>query len=169
MESAGVLESIAEVAIALAGFGGIAAGLGYRARGTWSRDDQLRLMLLAWAGLSVVFACFIPHVAHHLGSTTTWRTTSVLFFLILLATLLYQLWFSRMWEGLPAEYSRIAALLTFTAQIVALILLSFAALGYAEAREFGFYLAAVLLTLFQASLYFVRLLATSFRRSEPAA
>ena len=44
MESASVLESIAVVAIAFAGFGGIAAGLGYRARGTWSPDDQMRLI-----------------------------------------------------------------------------------------------------------------------------
>ena len=33
MESADILQGIAEVAIGLAGFAGIAAGLGYRARG----------------------------------------------------------------------------------------------------------------------------------------
>lgn len=68
MESGSILESIAEVAIALAGFGGIAAGLGYRARGDWSLHDQRRLAWLATFGLVVAFSCFLPAVAHHLGS-----------------------------------------------------------------------------------------------------
>ena len=167
MESASVLESIAEIAIALAGFGGIAAGLGYRARGTWSPDDQLRLILLALMGLTVVFGCFLPYVTHHLGSTAPWRMASALFLLVPAFTTLYMIWFIR--RGLPAGYSRIATWLVAIAQNAALVLLLTAALGYAGPREFGFYLSAVLLTLFQASLFFVRLLVASFRSSEPAA
>ena len=114
VESASVLESIAEVAIALAGFGGIAAGLGYRTRGSWSGDDQVRLMLLASAGLAVVFACFLPYVTHHLGSSAPWRLAGALFLVVALFGLLYQVWFLRrrlMQFGsrrLPAAYSRIA-------------------------------------------------------------
>ena len=175
VESASVLESIAEVAIALAGFGGIAAGLGYRARGSWSRDDQLRLMLLASAGLAVVFACFLPYVTYHLGSSAPWRLAGALFLVVVLFGLLYQVWFFRRRitqfgnRILPAAYSRIASWLVFTTQIVALALLFAVVLGYAGPREFGFYLSAVLLLLVQAALFFVRLLITSFRTSEPAA
>jgi hypothetical protein len=167
VESASILESIAEVAIALAGFGGIAAGLGYRARGTWSSDDQLRLMLMAGTGLAVVFACFLPYVTHHLGASSPWRMASALFLLFPASTLLYQLWVFR--RGLPAGFSRLASWLVAIAQLVAVGLLLTAALGHAGSREFGFYLSAILLALFNASVLFVRLLATSFRRDEPAA
>ena len=161
MESTSVLESIAEVAIALAGFGGIAAGLGYRSRGTWSSDDQLRLMLLAGTGLAVVFACFLPYVTQNLGSAAPWRAASAVFLPFPLSTLLYTIWFFR--RGLPAAYSRFATWLVVGSQVIVLGLLFSVALGYASPREFGFYLSASLLILFQASVFFVRLLATSFR------
>jgi hypothetical protein len=166
LESTSILESIAEVAIALAGFGGIAAGLGYRARGTWSPDDQFRLMMLAGAALAVVFACFVPYVAHQLGSPAPWRMASAILLLLPASALLYGAWFLR--RGLPAGYSRIASWVVVIAHILALALLFPAALGYAGARESGFYVTAILLMLFQASLLFLRLLATSFRSSEPA-
>jgi hypothetical protein len=136
VESTSVLESIAEVA--LAGFGGIAAGLGYRARGEWSPEDQLRLIWLAASGLAVVFACFLPYVTHHLGSSTPFRMASALFLPITTFGLLFQVWLNR--RGLPAGYSRIAAWLVFVAQISASALLFTAAFGYAAPREFGFYL-----------------------------
>jgi hypothetical protein len=166
VEAANVLESIAEVAIALAGFGGIAAGIGYRAHGGWSSDDRLRLMLLAGTGLTVVFGCFVPHVLELLGSTSPWRTASALFLLFPAFMFLYQIWFLR--RGLPAGYSRIATLLVIVANFFALALLLIATLGYAEAREAGFYVSAVLLGLFQSSMFFFRLLATSFRSVEPS-
>ena len=167
MESASVLESIAEVGIALAGFGGIAAGLGYRTRGTWSPDDQSRLIVLAAAGLAVVYACYLPYVVHHLGSTTPWRTASTLYLPAPISSLLYIAWTSR--RGLPVGYSRIAVGLVFIAQITASTLLLIAAFGYAGPHVFGFYLCATLLMLLFAAILFVRLLATSFRTSEPTA
>jgi hypothetical protein len=83
------------------------------------------------------------------------------------STLLHQLWFFR--RGLPAGFSRLASRLVAIAQLIALGLLLTAALGHAGPREFGFYSSAILLALFNASVLFVRLLATSFRRDEPAA
>ena len=76
-------------------------------------------------------------------------------------------WMNR--RGVPASYSRIAAGLALITQITAVALLLTAALGYAGPRVFGVYLCAVLLMLLFASLVFVRLLATSFRTSEPTA
>jgi hypothetical protein len=167
VESVSVLESIAEVAIALAGFGGIAAGLGYRARGAWAPDDQLRLMLLALTGLTVVFACFLPHAAYHLGSDPPWRIASALFLPLPILGLF--LTARRTRGGLGTDYSQIAAWLTIATQISATALLLAAALGYADTRQFGLYLSAILLMLLQAGVFFVRLLATSFRSSAPTA
>ena len=167
MESASILESIAEVGVALAGFGGIAAGLGYRTRGTWSPEDQVRLLWLAGYGLAVVFGCYLPYVTYHLGSTTPWRMASTLYLPIPAFGLFYTAWINR--GGVPAGYSRIAMGLVFTAQITASALLLTAALGYAGPRVFGFYLCAILLMLLWAAIIFFRLLATSFRTSEPTA
>ena len=76
MESADILQTIAEIAMGLAGFGGIAAGLGYRARGDWSDDDQVRLMGMADTSLLVVFAALLPFVVHHLSATDPWRVSA---------------------------------------------------------------------------------------------
>lgn len=165
MESGSVLESIAQVAIALAGFGGIAAGLGYRARGHWSRDDQVRLIGLALFGLGVTFACFLPHATHHLRFDTPLRVASAVYLPVTTAGWLFQIWFNR--RGVPVGYSTLAALLNFVAQVAASALLLAVVLGYAGGREFGFYLAAVLLVLLHTSVLFVRLLITSFRSDEP--
>lgn len=165
MELGSVLESIAEVAIALAGFGGIAAGLGYRARGDWSRDDQVRLIGLALFGLAVTFACFLPYAAHHLGSDAPLRVASALYLPVVASGWLFQIWFN--WGGVPIGYSKTAATLNFMAQVAASALLLATALGYAVGREFGFYLSAVLLMLFHTSVLFVRLLITSFRGGQP--
>lgn len=166
MESAGVLESIAEVSIALAGFGGIAAGLGYRARGDWTRDDQVRLIGLALFGLAVAFACFLPVLTSSLGSEAPFRTSSALFIFIPTCGVLFQVWLNR--RGVPPGYSVLASLLNFVALLSASLLLLVILLGWAAEREFGFYLAAVLATLFHTSVVFVRLLITSFGGDKPA-
>jgi hypothetical protein len=116
--------------------------------------------------LVVVFACFLPYVTHHLGAIAPWRVAAAIFLFVPLCTSLYMAWFLR--RGLPPGYSRIATCLVVLADIAALALLFTAALGYAGPRVFGFYLSAVLLELFETSLFFARLIATSFRSSEPA-
>jgi len=166
VESVSVLESIAEVAIALAGFGGIAAGLGYRARGEWTRDDQVRLIGLALFGLAVAFACFVPSLTRSLGAEAPFRTASALFLPIPTAGFLFQIWFNR--RGVPPGYSTLASLLNFVALVSASVLLLIVVFGQPAEREFGFYFAAVLATLFHTSVLFVRLLITSFRRNTPA-
>jgi hypothetical protein len=131
----------------------------------------LRLILLVAFSLAVVFACFLPYVTHYLGSTAPWRMASAFILPFPISVLLYQVWLDRWGTGgySPGGYSRIAAWLLFTTLIASSALLSAATFGYAGPRGFGFYLSAVLITLFQASLVFVRLLITSFRSSEPAA
>ncbi len=166
VESATVLESIAEVAIALAGFGGIAAGLGYRARGDWTRDDQVRLIGLALFGLAVAFACFLPFLARGLGAEAPFRTASALFLPIPTAGFLFQIWFNR--HGVPPGYSKLASLLNFVALVSASVLLLIVVFGQPAEPAFGFYFAAILATLFHTSVLFVRLLITSFRGNTPA-
>ncbi len=161
MESDGVLLSIAEVAIALAGFGGLVTGLGYRARGVWTAADQGRLIVSATISLAVVFGCFVPYVVHHLGVPDPWRVASVVFLPAPMVFFLVQVWVNR--RGVPAEFSKIVAVVVTATHLIAIVLLTIAALGHAAPHGLGFYLAAALAMLFAAAVLFVRLLATSFR------
>ena len=60
MENTQTLETIAEVAIALAGFSGIVAVLGQRSSGKWSPTERVRLRLLLEVSLLAVFLSFLP-------------------------------------------------------------------------------------------------------------
>ena len=70
---------------------------------------------------------------------------------------------------MPAGYSRTAALVIFVASVATASLLIATVASTSPARDFGLYLSAILFQLFQASVYFVRLLFTSFREDLPAA
>ena len=166
MESDGVLLSIAEVAIALAGFGGLVTGLGYRARGTWTSSDRGRLMMSAIISLAVVFGCLIPYVVYRLGVPVPWRIASGVFLPAPLGFFFILAWVNR--RGVPPEFSKIAAVLMTATQLIAVVLLTITALGRAAPHGLGFYLAASLSMLFAAAVLFVRLLATSFRDDAPA-
>jgi len=134
MESADILQGIAEVAIGLAGFAGIAAGLGYRARGSWSEPDRKRLIAVILFALAAIFACFVPYAIYHLGFESPWRIAS----------------FLCLYTPLRAFYSQY--------KIVRYIVI----FGLSGRYEFGIYLTATLLTLAISSFLFYRLLETSF-------
>ena len=167
------LQSIAQVAIALAGFGGIAAGLGYRARGVWSEEDQTRLLGMTISSLIVVFACFVPSAVEHMGSSAPWRISGIPLLVVLVPTCAFSghALVRRLRAGglVPGGYSRLAGSLGMVAQILAIFLLSVLSLGRAAPHELGFYLSSVLFILFLASTLFVRLLIASFRKEDDSA
>ena len=53
---------MAEIAIAIAGFSGVAAVLGRRAEGQWASLDVLRLRVLLRSSFGIVIFCFLPIV-----------------------------------------------------------------------------------------------------------
>ena len=63
MEAEGILTVLAEVAIAIAGFSGIAVALQGRS-GSWSETDKLRFSMLLQVSLSCVFWSLVPIVLH---------------------------------------------------------------------------------------------------------
>lgn len=159
MESAGVLQGIAEVAIGLAGFAGIAAGLGYRARGAWSEPDRMRLIAVILFALGAIFACFCPYAIYHLGYDNPWRIASVLCFYTPVRGLYSQY---KIIRYSPSGYSWPAMWLLCALEISIILLLLVVALGMGGQYDFGFYLTATLLTLAISSFLFYRLLETSF-------
>ena len=175
MESASILQTIAEVAIGLAGFGGIAAGLGYRTRGTWSDQDRTRLLQMVVSSLLVVFACLLPYAVYHLGGQQPWTQSSALLVLAPAWFLFFQ-WRRVFAQARPGRvyvrsgFSAALAGALVLMNLVAMLLFLTSAVGFATpARAFGLYLSAVLLLLLAAAAVFVRLLATSFGPDEPAA
>jgi hypothetical protein len=64
MDPYGILQTIAEIAIAIVGFSGVVAVLGHRGSGKWSDTEIVRLRTLVEPGIVVLFASFLPPVLH---------------------------------------------------------------------------------------------------------
>ncbi len=60
MELQDALTTVAEIAIAIAGFSGVAAVLGRRSDGEWAPLDVLRLRVLLLTSFAIVILCFLP-------------------------------------------------------------------------------------------------------------
>lgn len=161
MESADILQGIAEVAIGLAGFAGIAAGLGYRARGSWSEPDRKRLVAVILFALGAIFACFGPYAIYHLGVDSPWRIASILCLYIPTRGLYSQY---KIIRYSPTGYSWSAMWLLTILEVAIILLLLVLVLGFGGQYEFGLYLSATLLTLAISSFLFYRLLETSFHK-----
>jgi len=159
MESADILQGIAEVAIGLAGFAGIAAGLGYRARGSWSEPDRKRLVAVILFALGAIFACFCPYAIYHLGYKDPWAIASILCLFTPVRALYTQYKIIRF---SPTGYSWAAMFLLTSLEIAIMLLLLCVILGFGGEYDFGLYLTATLLTLGISSFLFYRLLETSF-------
>ena len=174
MESANILQAIAEAAIGLAGFGGIAAGLGYRARGEWSDQDRTRLIQMVVSSLAVVFACFFPYAVYHLGGQQPWFLSSAVLALapVWFLSFQYRRVFAQTRLGsitVQRGFSRSLAIFLVLINLGALLLFVTVAFRFARpGLSFGLYLAAVVLLLVASAAVFVRLLSTSFGPDDPA-
>ena len=165
MQAAEILQTVAEIAVALAGFGGLAAGLGYRAHESWSGMDRLRLISLTIVSLAVAFACLLPFAVTQLSPGDPWRMSSACFVLVPIGMLFLLIWTNH--RGVQAGVSKTAVIIVGGSSISAALLLLIVLLLPDPGRDFGFYFCAILLQLLNASVLFVRLLMTSF--SPPAA
>ena len=78
MEVEGTLTVLAEIAIAIAGFSGIVAGVGRRAGSEWTVADRLRLSMLLQISLTVAFFSLFPLVlaSADIDSTYVWQISS---------------------------------------------------------------------------------------------
>lgn len=161
MEAADILLNVAQIALGLAGFGGIAAGLGYRTREEWTDDDQVRLMAMAYLSILVVFAALLPFVIHHLGFLSHWRVCAFIILPLQVISLVSALRVFR--HGIPSAYSPFASALLLLSHAGAFLVLSVVCLNLYANINSGLYLLASVLMLFIAALLFFRLLSTSFK------
>lgn len=80
MAGSDVLLTIAEVAIAFAGFGSIVVVFGQRTSGRWSRADLFRLAAMIQASLITLLFAFLPICLSFLGvrEPAAWVAASIL-------------------------------------------------------------------------------------------
>ena len=78
MDPQDALTTVAEIAIAIAGFSGIAAVLGRHSEGEWAPVDVFRLRLLLRLSFAVVLFCFLPIVlsSASVAPKLTWAVSS---------------------------------------------------------------------------------------------
>jgi len=157
MESEGILTTLAEVGIAIAGFSGIVVALQHRS-GDWSETDKVRFSMLLQVSLAGVFSSLIPMLLHLISPTKTfvWGWSSGLWLAYILASLVYRVpRIQRAASGDPEPRSKF--MVAYMLSTVALsVLLQIANLAWLRAP--WPHVLTVLLSLLLASLLFVRLL-----------
>jgi hypothetical protein len=163
MDSYDVLLAISEVGIGMAGFGGIVAGLGYRVQAGWSEQDRIRLIYMATTSLLVTFSCFFPYIFSHLGFNQPLMASAWFLLPFVLVNVFSQIWIYR--SGIPEGYNPLATMLLSLAQLSTLLAVVLLLANRPIGTPFATYLICVVLLLLQASILFVRLLITSFRKA----
>ena len=160
MESAEILQTLAQLAMGLAGFGGIAAGLGYRAHGNWNDADRVRLAGMVYTSFLVVFAGLLPFVVYHMGISVPWRVCAFFVLPLELISLASALGVFR--YDATVAYSLFASILLVFIHIGAVAVLVTVCSNQYVGSHFGLYLLAAILILIVAAILFFRLLSTSF-------
>jgi len=160
VQGADVLLTIAELAVAFAGFASVVVLFQHRDPGHWPAAVGIRLRTMIESSLVTLFAALLPFVLHHLGlaGPSLWTICSLA---LAIGTTAFAL---RIWRrsrevvasgGLSGAFS--AAMGALTACVVVVLVLSAADVG--PARGFGPYLLGVTWSLVFASLMFLRMAA----------
>ena len=161
LEGSDILQTFAEVSIALAGFTSIMAVLGSRAAGDWREVDLFRLWQMLGNSLGCVLFSFLPLVLHKLRFTEeiSWAIASAglgVFLILRLASA------AREVRQLPAEQLTEMSSLYFRGLgilgLVVSAVLFLNAVGVAFQREVGPYLLGILYLVGICAFQFTRLL-----------
>jgi hypothetical protein len=156
-----LLQTIAEIAITLAGFAGVVAFLGQRARGDWRTVDLFRFNQLLAGSLAALLLSFAPILLFKLGvpEPLAWRASSGLLALYLAVSLA---WSAQALRSLPeAERPEIIPWmlnLIIAANISEFVLQVLCAAGIAYSGESAPVLVALVWLLAFSAFQFLRLL-----------
>ena len=168
MDPQDALTTVAEIAIAIAGFSGIAAVLGRRSEGEWAPYDVFRLRALLRISFGVVIFCFLPIVlsSASVAPEKTWALSSgawLVCFSALLASDLREVRRITKLTGEPVERGSAALVGSLAVGVFALH-----ALNVLVIREAWAYLAGLVAMLTVPFSAFLRLLRGVLRSSEQA-
>jgi hypothetical protein len=158
MEAEGILTTLAEVAIAIAGFSGIVVALD-RSEGPWSELDRVRLSMLLQVSISCVFWSLLPiflNVAEVVPASI-WFWSSAMWLVYIFVVLGYRLRRQLPNLGQLDEDTSVRPVLAFILFTVTVsIILQIANVGWLMAP--WPYVLAVLEGILVSCLFFVRLL-----------
>jgi hypothetical protein len=154
------LLGIAQIALGLAGFGGVFVAMSQTGNGVRLPADTYRLVLLLSVSLSTLFLALVPVALDPLGleGDALWRTSNMLFFALLGALLaVFRKWRRQHREAVRAGETPIVASIVWTlagATLLAQIGSALALLG----RPGGVFVTGLVLLVAFGSFLFARML-----------
>ncbi|MEJ2132860.1 MAG: hypothetical protein P8Y95_14845, partial [Gammaproteobacteria bacterium] len=79
MEGESILETIAEISVAFAGFTGVVAAFGRGSAAPWTLGDRLRFRVMLSTSLAALLFALLPFILFHLGvrGESLWTLSSV--------------------------------------------------------------------------------------------
>jgi hypothetical protein len=156
-----LLQTIAEIAIALAGFTGVVAFLGQRARGEWRPVDLFRFNQLLGGSLAALLFSFTPILLFKMGvpEPIAWRWSSGLIAAYLAVTVVLSSGrLRRLPGGQRAEIIPWVLMLLLAIMTAVFVLQILCAAGIAYSGEPGPVLVGLVWLLAFAAFQFLRLL-----------
>ena len=168
MEGESILQTMAEVSVALAGFTGVVAAFGQR-REQWSATDTLRFRVMLGTSLSALGFSILPFAVHHMGAepTATWGISSAIlagFFVIMVLVDTRRM--RQLGATKDAAFRMWVPLLGFSLASVAIVSQVLNALSIGFHRSFGPYFLALCCMLLVCAIMFIRLLSFVGQRTE---
>jgi len=164
------LSTLAEVAIAIAGFSGIVSVFGRRSLGQWSAAERTRLLGLLIISFTALLFCVVPFVllSIPIPESTCWRSLSLLLGVTRLGHIALLLRVNIAERRIPLGEREVSVVLS--AAFVTGDLVAFVAL-LANAFAWGVvwpYLAAIIWLLTEAAAIFTRLVLVPTLRGPPS-
>jgi hypothetical protein len=157
------LFTIAEIAVALAGFSAVIGVLGSRADRSDAQVDALRLQAMLESSLMVAFFALVPVLVTRfgVGTPSSWRISSVLFLLFAIPLEFLALSRTKNMRDMTLARFNINTVnwcLSLGADLIMLVVL----LGLVGSHAGAFYLLAILALLTMSGLLFIQFAASTF-------
>ncbi len=154
-----ILQTFAEVGVAIAGFTGVVFFLGNRVDGEWSRAERLQFRILVDSSVGVVLFALLPVVLEsRLSASAAWRSSAGLLGVWGVASTI--VWSRRFWphlQAFPTTWRRLVMGNSLVGALLVVACFLVAAGRLSEFRVF-IYLIALLQMVAQALANFVFLL-----------
>ena len=160
MPAMDALTIVAEVAVGLAGFAGVAVMLG-RGPGRWHGGDALRIQILLGAAFIALFGSLfvIGLITADVGESLSLRAGSALLAVCIASWIvLGARGYRRLDPESSAVFSQRVAMVIGTLAVTAFAAQLVVALGFAGRAEFALFYAGLLFALLNAAFGFVRLM-----------
>lgn len=155
-----LLVAVAQLALGVAGFSGIAMYF-KRKPGRLTELEVYRIAILFLNSFAAMFISLVPFPLQAFGfsNAVVWRTCSALLAVFELAFLAYYIPRSqRYWRKVPELFSRRSMVLTYTGTFVNLAAQAANALGLAGGRHAAIFMVGTVWLLFHATFQFGRIL-----------